>query len=137
MKEILGVLVLAVILAVPAMASSLLQTAPPPWVIAFSVADMTWADAKAFCQQQGGRLPLIGDSNSLTNGVPSSGTPIDGFGTVGGHWPVCLPGGPYWTGTEVIGSPGDSWVVVGQFTSGAIFVESDRQSNQNRVVCMP
>jgi hypothetical protein len=106
MKKIL-LFILAVMLAVPAMASAADQL--PKGFIAVSEFEMTWSQAKAWCQQRGGRLPLIGGSGSLSwdslgwDDDSRQGTPIDGFGTVGDPWPTGLPSVNYWTGTETAG----------------------------------
>ena len=66
--------------------------------IAMSEVKMSWPDAKAWCEQQGGRLPLIGGDES--SAAAPKGIPIDGFGSNLGPWPSNLPGDNYWTGTE-------------------------------------
>ena len=101
--------------------------------IAISDSRMTWADAKAYCQQKGGRLPLIGGSSSLSS-VPK-GAPLDGFGTEGGPIPTGLPGGTYWTGTEGGAGPRYSWFVFEG--GGKVGVNSGHQSYGLRVVCVP
>jgi len=94
-----------------------------------------WADAKKWCERQGGRLPRINNSNSITGDIPS-GTPIDGFGSVGAPWPSGLPGGGYWTGTESAGEPGFSWFVFDN-SGGKVDGFSLRQRNDGRVACVP
>jgi len=102
--------------------------------IALSDTEMTWGQAKAFCQQQGGRLPLIGDSNSLHDVF--KGTPIDGFGAVGAPWPAgLLPAGLYWTGTVTL-NPEASWVVNGDYGDVGVNL-SLHQGSTGRVVCVP
>lgn len=100
--------------------------------IALSESDMTWEQAKAFCSQAGGKLPLIGGSNSLPN-IPK-GTPIEGFGAVGGPWPASLPSDGYWTGTEPAAYPGYSWYVIDFGGSVDVF---RHQGFTSRVVCVP
>jgi len=104
--------------------------------IALSETSMTWSDAKAFCQQQGGRLPRINDSDSWSASKPV--THIDGFGAPGAPgdpWPSGLPGDYYWSGTEITEGPGTSWLVGDG--GGHIVVGGTRQSNQNRAACVP
>jgi hypothetical protein len=112
--------------------SANMQTELPSGFIALAESPMSWADAKAYCQQQGGRLPLIGGSNSLRD-VPRDPS-TDGFGHVGGPGSSGLPSGRYWTGTEVAGTPGYSWIVV---DDGGLVLSHRRQSSQGRVVCVP
>ncbi|MDR2861657.1 MAG: hypothetical protein LBV07_03810 [Syntrophobacterales bacterium] len=78
-------------------------------LIAVSDRWMNWSDAKAWCQQQGGRLPLIDGKDGIDGGqlgyftVRGNGLPVEGFGNIGGPWPSQLPcqfGEFYWTGTE-------------------------------------
>ena len=102
-------------------------------IIALSASTMTWAEAKAFCQRKGGRLPLIGSSNSLSDAP--KGTPIDGFGAAGAPWPAGLPSDGYWTGTEFSGSPGVSWSVGS--SGGRVSVCGNHQGGTDRVVCVP
>ena len=94
---------------------------------------MTWADAKAFCQQKGGRLPLIDNSNSLGS-VPSGAT-VDGFGAVGAPWPSGLRNDNYWMGTvKPAPGPATSWSV----TDGVgVGVGYGHQDNAFRAVCVP
>jgi hypothetical protein len=69
--------------------------------IAMSESPMTWADAKIYCEQQGGRLPRINDSDSWDNRSRDK-LNTDGFGAVGFRntpWPSGLPDARYWTGT--------------------------------------
>jgi len=65
---------------------------------------MTWAEANAYCQQQGGRLPLVnGRERANSRDMAPTGTPVEGFGKDQGPWPAGLPGNihvSYWTGTK-------------------------------------
>jgi len=138
MKKILGVFVLGAMLAVPGMASA--ADPLPEGFIAVSDKEMNWSDAKAFCEQQGGRLPLIGGSESLQIPDVKEGAPIDGFGAFRGPWPVGLPtatmGNAYWAGTENAGNPGLSWFVYAM--SGNIrALGIGRHDELRRVVCVP
>jgi len=137
MKRILScsfVLSLCLLLALPAVAGAAEKL--PPGFIAVSDSTLNWSDAKAFCQQHGGKLPLINGSASLAWGSISSGAAIDGFGAKGAPWPSGLPGDNYWTGTEDAGDPGDSWIVHDH--DGNVYVNSLHQSGDvGRVVCVP
>jgi hypothetical protein len=111
--------------------------------IALSESTMTWADAKAYCRQQGGKLPLIGGSTSLYS-TPEEGTPIDGFGAMGGPWQCDLPADNwYWTGTEVNDLPGYSWIAGGGFGKVSVLGRATLgnrgglQSISNRAACVP
>ena len=103
--------------------------------IAQSERPMNWADAKAFCQQQGGRLPRINDSDSWGWNDRDKITHIDGFGVPGAPWPSGLPGDVCWTGTEDTDGPGGSWVVDGR--DGEVGVSTGHRSHGRRVVCVP
>jgi len=103
--------------------------------VALAESPMTWADAKAWCEQQGGRLPRINDSDSWAWNDRDKITRIEGFGAPGASWPSSLPLGNSWTGTESTGSTGGSWVV-GVF-DGNVFVNVILQSRSFHVVCVP
>jgi len=107
--------------------------------IALSESSMNWSDAKAFCQQQGGRLPRINDSDLLARADRNKITHTDGFGALGAPWPPGLPSDWYWTGTgtELTDASGYSWIVGGRRGSGSVYVTEDRQSQVSRVVCVP
>jgi len=109
--------------------------------IALSEDRMSWPDAKAWCEQQGGKLPLINGATSLTRRqIADSGTVlIDGFGQINTRgwntpWPSSLSSGFYWTGTEDTDSPGLSW-----FVGGVVRVNlgGTYQNNDRRVACVP
>ena len=105
----------------------------PTGFIVLSKSRMPWNEAKAYCQQRGGKLPLIGDSNNRSEIFP--GTPIDGFGTVDGPWPKGLPSDSYWTGTAHSDDPSSAWVVNdsrGDFSS----VYFHMRRSDNGVVCV-
>ena len=111
---------------------------PPAGFIALAPDTMNWSEAKAYCQQLGGKLPLIGGSSSLgsvpSKGTSIEGTSIDGFGTVGGPWPADLPSGRYWTGTANSDFTGYSWCVGGY---GGVSVTGYPQSFTYRAACVP
>ena len=134
MKRIIGLLALifTLCLSLPAMADT--ADSLPAGFIAIAPGEMSWNDAKAFCQQQGGRLPLIGGSNSL--GSVSKGTLIDGFGTVSGPWPAGLPSNGCWADTENSNLPSYSWIVVKDY-GGSVNVGNSYQSYTYRAVCVP
>ena len=106
----------------------------PSQFIALSEREMTWDEAKAFCRQQGGRLPLIGGRNSLAGGMLPSGTPIDGFGSWGAPWPSGLPSATYWAGTERTGDPDVSFVVADWH--GKVGNNYAHQFRGSKVVCV-
>lgn len=104
--------------------------------IAVSDAPMNWADAKAWSETCGGRLPLIGGSDILRlHDRPPSGTPIEGFGAKGAIWPAGLPSGYCWTGTVCADIPGNSWIVFG--SGGYVDVAHVSQCIQCRAACVP
>ena len=101
MKRTIGLLTLVFTLCLflPAMATAADEL--PDGFIALSETGMAWVDAKAWCQQQGGKLPLVNGKTRIpaSHGIPS-GIPVDGFGFEGAEWPSGLPFGRYWLGTE-------------------------------------
>ena len=94
---------------------------------------MTWADANAYCDSKGGRLPRINKSNSW-NGQGTM--TIDGFGTVGEPWPKELPFITYWTGTVNNSSPGTACVVL-EDPDGKVEVSNFIHDTTNGVACVP
>jgi len=129
---VLFVFALIFSLSLPAVADA--DSDLPAEFIAVSESRMTWADAKAWCEQQGGRLPLVGGSESFDD-TPSPGTPLEGFGATGGPWPVGLPSDSwYWTGTERSIFPGNSWFV---FAHDGYVSYGASQSGTFRVACVP
>jgi hypothetical protein len=116
----------------------------PEGFIVLSETRMTWADAKAWCRQHGGKLPRIDNSDSLAFADRRQVSHIDGFGAPGDPWPPGLPVIPYWTGTVRTGTPDRSWfVVVGDGgwsdvgRGGGVALSIGLQSLVNRVVCVP
>jgi hypothetical protein len=108
----------------------------PPGFIALSERPLNWSDAKAFCQQQGGRLPRINNSDSWAWSDRNKITYIDVFGAPGAPWPSYLPGGHSWTDTEDADSPGySSWFV--NADDGKVYVQHAPQSGTCRVLCVP
>ena len=138
MKRILPMLALSLCLLMPALASA---TKLPDGFIALTDREMPWADAKAWCESQGGRLPLVGGLARWDGkNPPAKGISIDGFGVAGdASWPP--PGvrdDTYWTGTERFDD--SSWVVEGgdtRDTRDKISVSSTRKSNDRGVICVP
>ena len=109
--------------------------ADSPGFIAYSESDMTWDEALAFCQEKGGKLPLINGGNSID--FPRQDAPIDGVGVVGGPWPTDLPKGDYWTGSKDKLNPDHTFSffnIDGKITVAAFFQEKDSKC---RVVCVP
>ena len=107
----------------------------PAGFITVSETPMTWADAKAYCQQQGGKLPLMGDSESLAaDDISKRIPPVDGFGPIGDPWPSGLSFAYYWSGTVNSDRSGESWVVL---PGNGIDVSNNIQSLQFQLVCVP
>ena len=108
----------------------------PSGFIAQSESGMNWADAKAFCEQKGARLPLIGGSAAIGK-APQKGTAVDGFGALGdAPWPSALPNNRFCTGTEDSGYPAESWTIVG-VSGGGFSVRPAPKKESCRAVCVP
>ena len=117
-------------------------------IIARSDSRMNWYDAKAYCQQKGGSLPLINGAASLdidqAGQIIESGTlRIDGFGNINTGktlsdwstpWPSSLPSGRYWTGTLHSGYPAIPWYVYDD--DGKVGLYNAYQSSVGLVVCV-
>ena len=104
-------------------------------VIAASEFRMNWSGAKAFCQQQGGRLPRINNSDSWKWDNRGDKVTIDGFGARGTPWPSGLPNVvTFWTGTEDTGNPDFSWLIYR--VGDNVDVSGSLQSNVHRAVCV-
>ena len=106
----------------------------PAGFIALSESEMTWADAVAYCRQQGGRLPRVNNNDSWA-WTDAADIHIDGFGVPGASWPSGLPFGSYWTGTVDAGGSDHSWVVADY--GGYITLPRSIQSLTLRVICLP
>jgi len=145
MEKMLGVFILATMLAVPTMASAAGQV--PAEFIAVSDSHMNWNEAKAWCKRQGGRLPVINGAASQSWGQiakPKTAI-IDGFGQIATGlngpdwttpWPSGLPSDYYWTGTRHTDRPGHSWLV--SDVGGSVNVGGTRQDDPSRrVICVP
>jgi len=114
--------------------------APEINTIAQADEPMTWADAKAWCEQKGGRLPRVEGSDSWAWADREKVTRIDGFGVPGAPWPSNLPGVTHWSGTEASDPdrPNRAWVIRvpgagGNVVNGVI----DWQTTLHRVICVP
>ena len=89
----------------------------PAGFIAVEQTRMTWSEAKNFCEQKGGRLPLVGGRESLALANYSPGILIESFGRDGppdvDRCPAGLSSGDYWTGTDFPSTnhPNSAWVV--------------------------
>jgi hypothetical protein len=105
--------------------------------IAMSDSPMNWMDAKNYCEQESGELPLINDSESWATklGVSFSSNDIDGFGATGAPWPLGLPDSRYWTGTVDSARSSYSWLVYKD--GGSVVVHSADKSNRLNVLCVP
>ena len=108
-------------------------------IIAISDKYMNWAEAKAWCEKMGGRLPLINGAASLEdwNQIIESGiVTIDGIGQIDivnwpTPWPSGLPSDGYWSGT--VCSDRSWYVAVGD---GKVLIAPSSQSLDGRVVCV-
>jgi len=116
MKKILGLFVFATILALPVVAFA--ADPLPAGFIAVSESKLNWEKANAFCQEKGGRLPLLDGKESLDEAPVKLGIPVEGFGKAGDSWPKGLPAGWYWTGTAVSSAPDKAVWTVGKSPSG-------------------
>jgi hypothetical protein len=93
-----------------------IQFGTPPSSPFFARAEdnKSWADAVAYCTAQGGRLPLLNDSESQSNEQVNGGSSsVEGFGTRESPWPdsTLLPPGNYWTGTTFSPNIYAAWYV--------------------------
>jgi len=79
----------------------------PAGFIAVSKDWLTFDDAKAFCEQQGGKLPRINNSDSVDAGGKLA---ADGFGAPGDPWPAGLSNDAHWTDTT--DSAGKRWLAM-------------------------
>jgi hypothetical protein len=116
--------------------------------IALADTMMIWEDANAFCQRQGGKLPLVGNLDEWDGENPTwRGIPIEGFGYRGRPWDeVGLPTGVYWTGTKNIDGPpkwfiswtgkGSSWLIV-RGADGVNVQGGGYEAGVARVACVP
>ena len=89
----------------------------PPGVIAIADKQMNYAAAEAFCQQNGGKLPRINNSDSW-NGTQQNSASLDGFAKhpkpdgTGIAYPVELQKGKFfWTGTKDAANPNFAWYI--------------------------
>jgi hypothetical protein len=136
---------------VPAAASGV-----PAGFIAVADTDMTWGDARAWCEARGGRLPRINgeevmNGSALTGRRPSGTVSVDGIGKVtvdptkktSTPWSATgLPSGPYWTDTQR-NDPGLSAGYVMTFREYEAFVSfgslnlRGSSNATQRVACVP
>ena len=107
----------------------------PAGFIALAEDRMKWDDAKAFCEQKGGRLPRIDnkDSRALIN--RSHVKHVEGFGAPGGKMPAGLRADYYWGGTENPDRSDQAWHIDGR--GGEFDVNASHKTNTRRVVCVP
>jgi hypothetical protein len=112
---------------------------------AVSQARMTWTQAKAYCQQQGGKLPRIHGRDSWA-GDHSEATKIEGFGAYGAPWPAGLPSEYYWTGTErsgdrglmgTVSSDGLAWCVYDDDGKVVVTYDYQHEGEDARAACVP
>lgn len=135
-KKCFKAVAFAAMLAMPAMAFADSQTQPlPPGFIALSESTMNWKNAEAFCQQQGGRLPLIGGSSRR---VPwHDATPVDGFGSLNSPWPSGLRYVYYWSGTDLDEDSGFKYRIYGGARIVSVSAERSSNSSTARAICVP
>jgi hypothetical protein len=121
--------------------------------IAVSDYVMYWPEAKAWCADRGGKLPLINKKGSLGKAaVQDPGTvAIEGLGTLNTGprdgdfttpWSTTgLQDAWYWTGTENSDRPDSLWVVGvvsgGGNASGNAVVSPVDKYRRNRAICVP
>jgi len=122
-------------LSLPAVAVADASSGLPAGFIALSESRMTWNQAHAYCQQLGGRLPLIGGSESLDKDSVPPGTSVDSFSARGASWPTGLFSARYWTGTANSSRSGDSWIV--RNNGGEVDIGGAHQGDTLRAVCVP
>jgi hypothetical protein len=108
----------------------------PQGCIALSESKMTWAEAKAFCQQQGGKLPRINNLEAWDGSNPPRDTIlIDGFGAYGAPWPSgLLHYACFLTETAHPAIPGYSWLICNNFGNVGVLAY---QRRTYRIVCVP
>jgi len=107
-------------------------------IIAVSDTKMTLADAQTFCQQKGGRVPLINGSDVFDGKYG----PIKDF-SKDGSWPQGLPDANYWTGTVgpsdyvVPGRPPRKVPMFIKKEFNEVYLQSDRYSDTMlRAICV-
>ena len=118
----------------------------PSGFIAKADAKMPWAEAKTFCEQKGGKLPRMDNSDSLPHDHKVK--QVENFGAPDSKMPAGLPGGYYWSGTEDSKRPGPdkggptvdertgfAWGIDGR--GGYFSVNTYRKNRANAVVCVP
>ncbi len=102
---------------------------------------LRWEDAKNFCESNGGRLPLVNETDKVAK--LTVGTPVEGFGAYGDTWPTEVPKATYWTGTTASAANVDAaWVVYVRgnkisLRGGPSDGGYDNKKNTNRVLCVP
>jgi hypothetical protein len=162
LKGMTRILALAAIFILATFSGYWPNSPPPAWgaaespknwlgeAVEFSAASespMNLAEAKDYCQQQGGRLPLINGASYLpwAQIINPKSAFIDGIGqiTTGRNrpadwatpWPAGLPGDGYWTGTENGTEHGYSYCVYDE--GGVVSLVGDADpSSELRVVCI-
>jgi len=137
-RSLFPLVFLAAMLVVFGLPAAALSAEPglPAGFIAMSDSEMTWADAKAWCQQQGGKLPRFDNRDSLKLGEKVN--QIDGFGASSSSWPQAFPGDTYyWTGTILPGNQEIAWVVLGKDGKVVGYLHPRNNIASARVVCVP
>ena len=111
------------------------KKALPEGFIALSDSALNWADAKAYCEKQGGKLPRINNNDEWEWAAVDKVERVDGFKAPGAPWPAGLPEARYWAGTLNPDSPNAAWVIAAN--GGEVGTGSSRVGFQNAVVCVP
>ena len=145
MKRVLITLLLAYLMGLPTVVGAAEEAWKSAGFNALSESPMNWDQAKNFCQQHDGRLPLVGGGERLGGIRPTRGTPIDGFGAEDAPWPNGLPFDRYLTGTVHSSDPNNSWYVSSDNAStvsagasgGKVTAGTTLQGYTRRVVCVP
>jgi hypothetical protein len=82
--------------------TSMAKADPPDGIIALSDKKLTLLEAKKFCRQKEGRLPLVNGADFLEgyDDENKERVTIDGFSNIGAAWPDGLPDEFFWSGTK-------------------------------------
>ena len=109
---------------------------PPAGFLALHEGRLSLQEATAWCQQRGGRLPLIKGLTSMHENEWRGriGFSVDGFGKIGVNWPAGLPGDRYWTGTVNSGSRQSVWVIM--YLDNKVEAGYTEHGGTRRVVCV-
>jgi len=107
----------------------------PSGFIAMNETRMSRDTAQDYCASNGGKLPLVSGSDSLSFPITADAS-VEAFGRRGIPWPSDLAVNGYWTGTLVSNLPGFSWNAYGAGGYVNINITPSRGVT-DRVVCVP